>query len=127
LKRDQGVKALNKRGFSLIEVVIGLVILAVAILSILGMQIVSVRGNFFSRYLTQATYVAQDGLEVLDSLPLSSPGLQAGSYNDGMTRIAGIDFNRSYTVAADASGMVINYTVRWVDGVDRSITFSTVR
>ncbi len=118
---------MNKRGFSLIEVVIGLVILALAILSIIGMQIASVQGNVFSRYMTQATYAAQDGLEVLDSLPLSSPQLQDGSYSDGTTTIAGIDFNRSYTVATDPRGKIINYTVKWNDGIDRNITFSTVR
>ena len=120
---------MNKKGFSLIEVAIGLVILAVAILSIIGMQMASVRGNVFSRYMTQATYAAQDGLEALDNLPLTAAVLQPGGpYIDSSVTIAGIVFNRSYTVANSApSNRIITYTVAWNDGVARRVTFSTVR
>ena len=121
---------MDKKGFSLIEVVIGLVILAVAILGIVGMQISSVRGNVFSRYITQATYAAQDGLEILDNLPLTANELQPGGspFNDSPVTIAGIDFNRSYTVATDVkNNRIITYTVTWNDGVSRQISFSTVR
>ena len=121
---------MNKRGFSLIEVVIGLVILAVAILGIFGMQIASVRGNVFSRYITQATYAAQDGLEILDNLPLTAAELQPGAFTNPSVTIAGIDFDRSYTVANDPgnnNNRVITYTVTWNDGVPRQISFSTVR
>jgi type IV pilus assembly protein PilV len=119
---------LNKKGFTLIEVLIGLVILAFGLLAIAGMQATSVRGNFFSHYLTQASYVGQDRLEFLDNLSYNSLQLQAGNYNDGTTTISGIVFNRSYTVADDPNGYkIINYTIRWNDGVNRSIAFSTIR
>ncbi len=121
---------MNKKGYSLIEVVIGLAILAVAILGIMGMQIASVRGNAFSRYMTQATYAAQDGLEMLDRLPLTNSALDPANspFNDPPVDIAGIVFNRSYTVATDANNnRIINYTVTWNDGVNRRITLSTRR
>ncbi len=121
---------MNRRGFSLIEVAIGLAILAVAILGIMGMQIASVRGNAFSRYITQATYAAQDGLEILDNLPLTDSKLQPGTFPDSTVTISGIDFNRNYTVANDPThnnNRIITYTVNWNDGIPRQITFSTVR
>jgi type IV pilus assembly protein PilV len=119
---------LDKKGFTLIEVLIGLVILAIGLLAIAGMQVTSVRGNFFSHYLTQASYVGQDRLEFLDNLPYSSAQLLAGNHSDGTTTISGIVFSRSYTVADDPSGYkIINYTIRWNDGVNRSIAFSTIR
>ena len=117
---------LNKKGFTLIEVLVGLILLAIGLLAIAKMQILSIRGNFFSHYLTQASYVAQDRLEFLDNLPYAQ--LQAGNYNDGSTTISGVVFNRSYTVVNNPGGYtIINYTVTWNDGVNRSIAFSTIR
>ena len=119
---------MNKKGFTLIEVLVGLVILAIGLLAIAGMQVTSVRGNFFSNYLTQASYAGQDRLELLDNLSYTSAELLAGSHNDGTATISGIVFNRSYTVVDDPNGYkIINYTIRWNDGVDRSIVFSTIR
>jgi type IV pilus assembly protein PilV len=118
---------LNKKGFSLIEVLIGLVLLAIGLLAIAGMQITSVKGNFFSHYLTQASYVGQDRLEFLDNTSIDSPQLQAGNYNDGTVTISGIVFNRSYTVAINGDFRTITYNVSWNDGVNRSISFSTNR
>jgi len=128
-RKHRGGENVKDKGFSLIEVIIGLLILGVAVISIIGMQIISVRGNFFSRYLTQANYLVQDGLESLDNLPFNSPRLQVGSsYSDGEVTISGIVFNRHYTVANDASNdKIISYTVAWNDGIDRTIGFSTIR
>jgi type IV pilus assembly protein PilV len=124
---NQGGIKLNKKGFTLIEVLIGLVILAIGLLAVAGMQITSVRGNFFSHYLTQASYVGQDRLEFLDNLPIDDPQLQAGDYNDGTVTISGIVFNRTYTVNVNGDLRTITYRVSWNDGVNRSIAFSTIR
>ena len=118
---------MNKKGFSLIEVLVGLVLLAIGLLAIAGMQVTSVRGNFFSHYMTQATYVGQDRLELLDNIPIDSAALQAGNHNDGTINIAGIAFNRSYIVTVNGDIRTIVYTVSWNDGVNRRISFSTIR
>lgn len=119
----------KKEGFSLIEVLIALIFLAIGILAIASLQITSVRGNFFSNNLMQATYVAQDRLEFLKSLPYDSSRLAQGNYKpdpDGPVTVSGIVFNRSYTVS-DAGYKLIDYTVTWNDGVDHRISFSTIR
>jgi type IV pilus assembly protein PilV len=126
LKKRKEIK-MNKKGFTLIEVLIGLIILSVGLLAIAGMQITAVRGNFFSHYLTQASYVGQDRLELLNNMPVDSAELQAGNHNDGTTTISGIVFNRSYTVVVNGDIRAITYTVRWNDGVDRTISFATIR
>ncbi len=118
---------MNRQGFTLIEVLVGLVLLAIGLLAIAGMQITSVRGNFFSHYLTQASYAGQDRLEFLDNLSYGSNELLAGNHNDGTATIAGVVFNRSYNVRDDAGYKIINYTISWNDGVNRSIVLSTIK
>jgi prepilin-type N-terminal cleavage/methylation domain-containing protein len=127
----------RKEGFSLIEVLISLVFLAIGLLAIASLQVTSVRGNFFSNNLMQATYAAQDRLEFLKNLPLNDPTLGIGSHNDGTVVISGLTFNRSYSVdpVFDPNGdyLKINYTVSWNDRTDHPdhpdhhISFSTIR
>jgi prepilin-type N-terminal cleavage/methylation domain-containing protein len=118
---------MNSKAFSLIEILLGLLILGVALLGLAQMQVTSIRGNFFSHYLTQASYVAQDRLEFLNNLPLDSAQLQAGSHNDGTANVSNIAFSRSYSVVTDGGLTSIHYRVTWNDGVGRSISFSTIR
>ena len=121
----------GKEGFSLIEALICVVFLAIGLLAIASLQVTSVRGNFFSNNLMQATYVAQDRLEFLKNLPWNDPPLGIGSHNDGNMRISDLTFNRSYSVESvfDPNGnyLRINYSVRWNDGRDHNISFSTIR
>lgn len=105
-----------------------MVFLAIGLLAIAALQVTSVRGNYFSNNLMQATYVAQDRLELLKNKPFNSAELQANNYNDGNTTVSGIVFNRSYAVVDNANGYkTISYTITWNDGVGHKIAFSTVR
>jgi prepilin-type N-terminal cleavage/methylation domain-containing protein len=117
----------KQRGFSLIEVLIGLIFLAIGLLAIAALQATSIRGNFFSNNLMQATYVAQDRLEFLKNLPLDSPALQAGNYNPIPAILSGVVFNQSYTVVVSGDLKTIHYTVTWNDGMNHNVTFSTIR
>ena len=122
----------RKEGFSLIEVLIGTIFLAIGLLAIASLQVTSVRGNFFSNNLMQATYVAQDRLELLKNSALDDPSLGIGDHPDGTTTInTGLTFNRSYSVESvfdpNGSYLRIKYLIQWNDGVDHSISFSTIR
>ena len=118
---------MNNKGFSLMEVLIGLIFLAVGLLAMATLQVSSVRGNFFSHHLTQASYVAQDRLEFLNSLPLDSAQLQPGEHGDGRVNVSDIVFNRSYSVTINGGLTAIHYRVTWNEGVGRNIGFSTIR
>jgi type IV pilus assembly protein PilV len=117
----------KKDGFSLIEVLIALIFLAIGLLAIASLQITSVRGNFFSNNLMQATYVAQDRLEYLKNLPFNDPLLNTGDHGDGTANISGIDFYRTYRVGLNGNLKSVKYTVSWNDRTDHSISFSTFK
>ena len=55
----------QSQGFTLIEVMIALIILAVGLLALMTMQIVSIRANAFSSDMTYASMLAQSRLEQL--------------------------------------------------------------
>lgn len=119
----------KREGFSLIEVLIALVFLAIGLLAVASLQVTSVRGNFFSNNLMQATYVAQDRLESLGNRRYRSDELKAVSKKDDMTKtIAGTDYKGTYSIVDDVSGYkLITYTVSWNDGVNHRISFPTIR
>jgi type IV pilus modification protein PilV len=123
----------KEKGFSLLEVLVGLVFLAIGLLAIASLQVKSVQGNFFSNNLMQATYLAQDRLEFLKNQPYAT--LALGNFNDPTVTVpvsGGIVFNRSYSVtqvvdATSGNYLRIDYTVNWNDGVGHTIRFSTLR
>ena len=125
------LKLTRSKGFSLIEVLVGLVLLGVGLLGIAKLQVISIRGNFFSNSLMQATYIAQDRLESLRNLPFTSTQLVENSYNDGPTTTPGSDiaYSRGYTVADTIPNELktIAYTVTWNDGTNHRIAFTTRR
>jgi type IV pilus assembly protein PilV len=117
----------KQSGFSLMEVLIALVFLAIGLLAIASLQGISVRGNMFSNNLMQGTYVAQDGIELIKNLPLTDAKLQAGNYNPLPTILSGVTFSQSYTVVVNGNLRTIQYTVTWNDGINHTVTFSTIR
>jgi prepilin-type N-terminal cleavage/methylation domain-containing protein len=58
-----GIRPLGKEGFSLIEVLVSLVILAVGLLSLAMFQITAIKGNAIASRWSVATQLCQDKLE----------------------------------------------------------------
>lgn len=116
---------MNDKGFTLIEVLIGLIILAIGFLAIAGMQIVSIQGNFFSNNVTQATIFGQEKLEELKNIPYNSAALNIGEHPEGT--IASTIFSRKYIVTLLGSSMkTVTVTVEWLDKTQHSISLNTI-
>jgi type IV pilus modification protein PilV len=117
----------EEKGFTLLEVLIGFVILAVGILAITAMQITSTKGGYFSNNVTQATILAQDKLENLRNLSYRDSDLSSGQHSEGA--IQGTIFSRQYTIAEDAGNSIktITVTIQWTDRGNHNISFSTIR
>ncbi len=58
----------DQRGFTLLELMIALVVLAVGLLGIVGMIVISIRGNAFGSQMSQANTLAQAKIEELRNM-----------------------------------------------------------
>ena len=65
----------NQKGFTLLEVMVTTVILAVGLLGLLGMQITTIKGNSFSYQMTIAVSLAKNTMEGLSMLDYDDPKL----------------------------------------------------
>ena len=129
----------RQSGFTLIEVMIALVILAAGILALATMQIVSIRTNAFSSEMTYATMLAQSRLEQIRNMPYSD--ITPGTVTDTVPASASTK-GMSYTVQTEvddntpATDMkTITLTVNWTGApagssgastVDFTISFDTI-
>ena len=117
----------EKNGFTLIEVLIGLIILAIGVLAVAGMQITSIIGTSFSSNMTQASVLAQDRLEFLKSLPLTDARLNTNNYPNDIT--VGI-FTGSYQANRNPNPNFVNiiYTISWLEkSVPHTVSFRTIK
>jgi len=118
---------LNQKGFTLIEILIGLLILAIGLLGIAVMQINSVKGGSFGNNMTQASTLAQDKLEYLKNLSYTDSNLNSGQHDEGT--ISGTIFSRRYNIAEDTGNSMktITVTVQWTDSASHTVSFQTIR
>ncbi len=71
-KIHAGIFRTAEQGFSLLEVLIAVVVLAVGLLGIGGLQVLSLKNNHSAHLRSQATYLAYD---IIDSIRVNPDGL----------------------------------------------------
>ena len=75
----------TRRGFTLVEVMIASVLLAIGLLAMLALQLHALRGSQLGRHYTGAGQIAREKMEELMRVPFADPDLTAGAgwKNDG--------------------------------------------
>ena len=112
--------SMNKKGFSLIEVLVALVILSIAILATAGLMVTTTKNNSFGNSMTEAATLAQDKIEEL--LVTDWGGITNNNDVVQVQGSQGISFNRNWNVADAGLLKTITVTVHWNDGIDHTIS-----
>lgn len=123
----------DQKGFTLLELLIALAILAVGLLGLAGLHVAAIRGNMSGFKLSAASAVAQERIEQLKALDSSDALLSAGAHPDewGPIDIQGVLYNSSYTIQDNTpvtGTSTITFTVSWVEpatGTARSTNIFT--
>jgi prepilin-type N-terminal cleavage/methylation domain-containing protein len=103
-------------GFTMIEVMVALLLTAVAVMGLLGVFIAVLRASSYSRHASEAAVLAQDKLEQLRlQSAATATGTNTGINERGVT--PGV-FTRTWTMTAGTTYSDIVVTVIWSeDGV----------
>jgi len=110
----------NASGFTLVEVLIAIFILAFALLAMAQTQIMAIRGNAFANKTTTAVTLAQDKIEELKGLSYSS--VINGSDSSGV-------YTRTWTVQNDTPSTdlkTVTVTVSWQDTTSHQVLLETI-
>ncbi len=117
----------GEKGFSLIELLIAMSVLAIGMLAAASMQYSAVRNNTQGNVSTQASMLAKSQLEMLKNQDIGSAVLAAGDYSDATPidengNPGGI-YNRSWRIdPLGTSARRIRMTVQWTKfGDPRSV------
>ncbi len=119
---------LNSNGFTLIEIMLALGILAFGILAIASMEMSALNGTASAQRVTEAMTIAQDRVEKFVALSYTDSLLSPGTHND-TSPPAG--YTVSWTVINNSpvnNTKTINVTVSWTEkGANKSATISYIK
>jgi len=114
----------KSRGFTLIEILVALSILAVSLLALAGLMVATTRNNASGGHVTEAATFAQDKLEELRATQWN----RIVTGQDPVPKIGstGIAYTRNWDVALNGNIKTITITVSWNDRINHSISLLSV-
>ena len=134
-----------RSGFTLIEMMFAMVILATGLLAMLAVQVQALKQGRYGRHTSEAMQIARDQMELLMRLPWDDAGAQPTNWtvpaaidatvqNDGGA-VAQQSFNVSWRIQAAAfepNARTVDIDVTWTendanDGFDRRYVLSSIK
>lgn len=124
------VKRPPEAGFTMIEVMVAMLLTAIAIIGIMALYMAQTKASGFSRHMTEATALCEDKLEQLRTMTASSVGIngtQTTLDEKGKTGAGGV-YTRTWTYTPQASYVDIVCTMTWTEeGVGKTLTLRARR
>jgi type IV pilus assembly protein PilV len=116
----------DKKGFTLLEVMITMLISTIGLLGLAGMQVMAIKGNSFGQQMTVASTLAQNQLEEMRQ---NAGALANGE--DTVTDQNGTTYTRTWTVTPNTPQTNMNTVsidVVWTDLTEapRTVTIRTI-
>ena len=119
---------MKQRGFTIIEILIAMAILAVGMVGILAMQKGAMGASGYSRRATEAAVLGEDELELLRTVPIATVASGSDYVDASGTAGTGAPYHRVWTVTTVGTLKKIVLVVSWSenDGT-HALTFRTLR
>jgi prepilin-type N-terminal cleavage/methylation domain-containing protein len=116
-------------GFTMIEVMIAVLLTAIAVIGIVGLYRVQTRSAGYSRFSTEASVLAADKMEQLRTIAITAAGTGSETGLDARGQVAaGGIFDRSWVIAAAGTQWKLEVTVQWDDdGQTRTVVLHSLR
>ena len=115
---------MKSKGFTLIEMLVSLVILAISLLALGGLMVAATKNNSFGGRITEAATFAQDKLEEFQVLPWGS--ILSG--NDNKPGSNNMNYQRNWNVLTSPDGglKTVTLTINWNDKSNHSVRLLSV-
>ena len=118
-------RRVTQAGFTLIEVMIAMLLTAIAVMGIMALYLVEMRSGTTSRHTTEAAVLAEDKMEVIRTELTPAGGSETGL--DSLGQAGGI-FNRTWTATTSGAYVSYNVTVAWdEDGTPKKVVLRSMR
>lgn len=112
----------DQRGFTIVETMVAVGIMAVAFLGMASVHAISSRAQALGQNEGLARFVADQQLELMRRTPVGNIAAYTGS-----TTVQGVTFGIDRTVANVAMGRKVTVTASWTDRFGpRSLTLTTI-
>jgi prepilin-type N-terminal cleavage/methylation domain-containing protein len=105
----------SQQGFTMIEVLIALLVLMVGMAGILSLQLTAMKATGFSRHATEASSLAEDKVEDLRTVPLTSARFVSGTDQvdaRGVADATGL-YTRTWTITPQTDTTIVTVSVAW--------------
>ncbi|MGE5187005.1 MAG: type IV pilus modification PilV family protein [Acidobacteriota bacterium] len=112
-------------GFTMIEVMIALVLTAIAVMGVVGLITVETRDATAARHTTEASVLAESQMEALRTQTLAASGTGADTTAvdaQGVTGQTTSIYTRSWTWTVGTAYITYNVSVSWMDDGGGAVT-----
>jgi type IV pilus assembly protein PilV len=121
----------SSRGFSLLEVLLGITVFMIGMLGVTALNISSLKSNTFSGNMSEAVIIAGDKLEKLMAIDFEDGDLAAGDHSESYVAKNNLTYTVSWNVVADEplpeKTKTVNVAVAWdIKGITRTMSMKTI-